>query len=178
MLGLGTGIAEGLLRDGRPVPAAELARVLPPAHGTPLASLAPDLALPEDPEGLTVEQAASLGGVQRALVRRGGEARPLPAAEAARRGDALARELLTRAARVLGRLGLDRAARLGRAGEGPLVLGQRGGPLLLDRELAPWFAEPLREELGRGGGPPRELHASTLRAAPCLGAVACELDRA
>ena len=136
--------------------------------------------------GLGFEELVSAGGVDAAWRRLGGEGRAVDAALA---GHAAARELLRRGAAALAELCVERILAL-HAQRGivlqRIVVGQRTGEWCADPRLDDCCAAVLRAELAArlsqeapdgvlrqwlpGGERPDRVVASTLRAAPALGA--------
>ena len=169
----GTGVAEALKLGGEHLPSAARRALLPAPW-----SLASE-------SGGTLEDELSLRTLARRLELDPGEALE----EAARRAGPRQREALARWAEALGAFLGARVVALARAaGRAPerVVVGQRSGMLLADERLARVVREPLaarlRSELegARASGaalPAGWLCASTLRAAPALGAAALALRR-
>jgi hypothetical protein len=174
VLGLGTGLAEAVKLGGQHLSPREIGAIHSPAHERALRSLSAKLLLPGDEADLSVERAASLGGMQRAFGARRGEGRLLEAAVA---GDGLAAGLLRRGAETLAAFLLERVHLLEGVGahEVLVVLGQRAALLDEDRALRRLWSAPLCRALELGGVPRAAVRFSRLRAAPAIGAVGAAL---
>jgi hypothetical protein len=173
--GGGTGLAEAALVDGRVLALDQLGPGWKRAWE--LSSRA---------FGAGFEELVSAGGIDAAWRRQGGEGHAVDAALA---GHAGARELLRRAAAALAELAVERILAL-HAQRGlvlqRIVVGQRLGEWCADTRLDDCCAAVLRAELAArlsqeapdgvlrqwlpGGERPDRVVASTLRAAPALGA--------
>jgi len=175
----GTGVAEALKLEGRHQTSAARRALLPAPWSLP------------GTEGGTLEDELSLRALARHLSLEAGEALE----EGARRAGPGGRAALARWAEALGAFLAARVLFLARStGRAParVVIGQRSGALLADEQLASDVLEPLRARFCSelAGGPDGEalaaraaapggwLRASTLRAAPALGAAALALRRA
>jgi len=178
----GTGVAEALLHDGRFPPTPVLHGWLEPAWRLTAAT------------GEPYEDLFSMAGINAAWARRKGEDERF-VEKAAAEGCEAAREVLREAAHHLAAFLFSRLEALHRRGSPALeriVLGQRTADLFADGRLAPCFADALRNRLASRlldaddagmrrayleGGELRAdlLVASTLHAAPALGAVAVAL---
>ena len=176
LLGLGTGLAEAVKLGGRHLAVEQVEALHSPAHRRSLVSLEPALLVEGGDEQLSVEDAASLGGMQECFARTGGSGSLL---DAAARGEDAAREVLRRGAVALASFLVERLQVLERAGAERVrvVLGQRAA--LIEREpgLASCWSQPLREVLERSSVPIESLRISELRAAPAIGALGVALGR-
>lgn len=180
-VGGGTGVAEALKLDGRVVSFDAISGSIPKAWQLSSA------------RGVNFESSISMGGINAEYARRTGRRLPLARADhpeaRALAGDTVAADVLGAAAEDLAELVFLRldALRSGAAGREHVlervVLGQQLAPLFGSSELAPFFrsrvesalAERIRSS-GYGDGVARGfLRASSLRAAPAIGAAAAAL---
>jgi len=154
-IGVGTGLAEGLLYAGEAQP------------------------LPEQCEPAWrsgAEEHLAFGGLARRYEAGAAAPARAPVALLAARGDARARELLRALSAELGRFVAGRVHVLEQLRTEPparVVVGQRMGELLLQPELAAWVRDPFEEALAASHAATPYV-ASGLRAAGALGAVAFE----